>query len=79
MDDIDFIANLDWDPSYLELILSHDFFYMADLWNDGSLTDLEIVNLCEESQNKEIYNPVLEDITLEDDELLSAVTDIERQ
>ena len=79
MEDIDLTSNSDWDPCYLDLIFSQDFFDMSELWNDGSASDLEIVNSCVESQIKEIYDPILEDITLDDDELLSVVTDIESQ
>ena len=31
--DVDLISNCDWDPEYLKMIFSEDFFDMSEHWN----------------------------------------------
>ena len=76
MEDIDLLSCLDWDPCYLETIFSVDFFDMSDLWNTENVTDSELLEMVEKS---DVYNPILEDITLDDEELCRAVTAIENK
>ena len=70
-------SNRDWDPSYLCKVMNQDFFDYNELWS-GSLefNDTELV----ENVNKiERYCPEVEDISLDDESLLNAVTDIENE
>ena len=66
-------SNRDWDPSYLSSVFEVDFYDFNDLWMD-SINDMELV---EAVNNAEKYCPVVEDISMEDDELCMAVNKIE--
>ena len=70
-----FISNRDWDPGYLMDIFSHDFFEFQDLWS-SQMSDNELVK---EVQNVEKYQPIVEDISMDDDLLCSAVEKIEEE
>ena len=74
MDLDDIFVNLDWDPSYLESIFNQDFYEMAELWNEGYV---ENSCLLEAIEKNEVYQPVVEDISLDDHILHRAVEKIE--
>ena len=67
--------NRDWDPCYLAELFHEDFNDMSDLWI-SNITDTEMVN---ESNNAERYCPIIEDISLDDSELCTAVEKIEQE
>ena len=62
-------SNLDWDPWYLESIFQEDFYDFNYLWS-SSVADSELVCEMEKLEN---YNPIVEDISLDDSDLCSAV------
>ena len=68
--------NRDWDPNYLDRILSEDFYDFSELWNTGCIKDMDLVK---EVEKIERYSPIVEDISLEDDVLCSAVQRIENE
>ena len=68
-----FSRNLDWDPTYLSEVLSSDFYDFTDLW-DNSMDDNKFV---EEVEKIEMYSPLVEDVSLDDDILCSAVEKLE--
>ena len=70
----DLFVNLDWDPSYLELLFQDDFNDMNDLWMCEFVSDVELLKM---SSELEKYCPEVEDISLDDTELLHAVSQIE--
>ena len=73
----DFVENSDWDPCYLRRIFDTDFFECADLWqNSMEFSDQELVQHVE---GMERYQPIVEDISLEDDVLCTAVEKIEEE
>ena len=76
MDTNDLFINFDWEPSYLELIFNEDFLDMTDLWNEEFVTDSELLEMC---KNSEIYSPIVQDIMLDEDDLVRAVTKIESE
>ena len=65
--------NKDWDPSYLLDIFTEDFYDFDELW-DNSLTDSDLV---QGVSKMEKYCPVVEDISMDDEELCKAVEQIE--
>ena len=65
--------NKDWDPSYLLDIFTEDFYNFDELW-DNSLTDSDLV---QGVSKMEKYCPVVEDISMDDEELCKAVEQIE--
>ena len=67
------VNNQDWDPSYLATLVSSDFYEFSDLWTN-SLSDFDLV---QEMEKVETYCPVVEDISMEDDDLCRAVEKIE--
>ena len=70
--DITLLRNCDWDPCYLSAILEGDFFDYSELWSNY-MEDCELLD----SVNKlEAYCPIVEDISLDDNELCSAVEQI---
>ena len=71
--------NLDWDPDYLANIFDQDFYKMAEMWcGDDSPSDSDLV--CSvDSTEREIYSPICEDISMEDEVLREAVEVIENQ
>ena len=66
-------CNKDWDPSYLLDIFTEDFYDFDELW-DNSLTDSDLV---QGVSKMEKYCPVVEDISMDDEELCKAVEQIE--
>ena len=69
------MANRDWDPCYLRYIFSQDFYEFHELWLNG-VGDQDMIKAAE---NIEPYNPIVEDILLDDASLCQAVEQIERQ
>ena len=72
---ITFCRNRDWDPSYLQQLLSQDFYDYDELWS-CNIGDMELVN---EVEKVERYSPIVEDISLKDDILCLAVEKIEEE
>ena len=70
-----FMANYDWDPSYLRYIFSQDFYEFRELWSNG-MHDHDLIKAAEAS---EWYCPVVEDISLDNDTLYEAVAQIENE
>ena len=69
------LENRDWDPLYLSSIFDSDFCDHSDLWiND--MGDQELVGVVE---HLERYCPEVEDISLDESELCSAVEHIENE
>ena len=75
--DNELLTCLDWDPVYLAHLFSEDFNDMSSLWNSEIVSDSEMLKINVESEEK--YQPVIEDISLEDDMLHDAVNRIEAQ
>ena len=72
-----FIENSDWDPCYLRRIFDTDFFDYSELWNNKmEYSDEELVR---HVSNVEKYCPIVEDISLEDEVLCTAVEHIEKE
>ena len=71
------VSNLDWDPSYLITLFSDDFDDNTDMWN-SSLTDGQLLHYSQQL-DREMYAPVCEDISLDDDTLRDAVENIEKE
>ena len=67
--------NRDWDLSYLAMLFSEDFDDYSDLWA-SNVNDSELV---QEMNKLEIYAPVVEDISMDDDTLVHAVAKIENE
>ena len=63
-----FCANRDWDPAYLQYIISQDFYEFRELWQ-SNIGDKELV--CAER-----YSPIVADISLDDNTLYEAVAQI---
>ena len=75
MDDCDFLLNSDWDPVYLASIFDSEFDECSCLW-DNNTTDLELL---EGVKLLEMYSPIVEDISLDDEVLCSALEQIETE
>ena len=67
--------NKDWDPSYLTSIFDQDFYEYSDLW-DSNMSDKELL---QEVTKIDVYSPIVEDISMDDLELCTAVENIERR
>ena len=67
--------NRDWDPVYLASVFQPVFFEFKELWNEN-ISEMELV---EAAKNVEKYCPLVEDISMEDSELCSAVESIENE
>ena len=76
--DGELLNNLDWDPVYLAHLFSEDFFDMSSLWSNELVSDCEMMNINIESKENR-YQPVVEDISLDDEVLCDAVTHIEAE
>ena len=63
----------DWDPIYLSDIFGQDFYDFDHLWR-SNMGDQDLVHAIEVIER---YNPLVEDISLDDDTLYEAVEDIE--
>ena len=70
-----FYLNRDWDPCYLSSIVDSDFYEFGELWNTD-MDDRELVNYVDKIDK---YCPIVEDISLDDRELCSAVETIEAE
>ena len=68
------LSNRDWDPTYLRSIFDCDFFECSDLW----ISDMEDSELLNVAEHLEKYFPEVENISLDDNELCSAVEQIEK-
>ena len=66
-----FCTNTDWDPAYLKYIFCQDFYEFCELWNN-SVGDKEFVNAVETAEQSP-YKPIVEDISMDDDTLYTAV------
>ena len=66
-------SNRDWDPSYLSSIFDKDFYDFNDLW----LSNINDMELLEAGKDVERYCPIVEDISMDDQELCEAVEQIE--
>ena len=64
----------DWDPTYLSQIFSQDFHEFSELWNSSNIKDMGLV---QEVEKIERYCPIVEDISIDDEVLCSAVEKIE--
>ena len=73
--DSSFLLNCDCDPVYLVSIFDVDFHDISDLW-DNNMEDCELLDVV---TTIEKYSPIVEDISLEDDVLYSAVEQIESE
>lgn len=67
--------NRDWDPSYLSMFFSDDFYVFLELWS-LNMGDKELVNAVEKL---EIYSPIVEYISLDDNVLYQAVKQMEQE
>ena len=76
MESDDIFINSDWDPCYLSLIFDESFDNMSELWNEEYVPDSVILQNVDE---REVYSPLVEDISLDDDELHKAVEEIESE
>ena len=73
--DRELLLTYDWDPVYLLSIFDSEFNDTSDLW-DNIMSDSEIldtVNIMEK------YNPIVEDISMEDEVLCAAVEPIKAE
>ena len=68
-------TNRDWDPLYLSELFSDEFFDFSDHWI-SKMSDFELVSNVEKIEK---YSPIVEDISLEDNELCTAVEKIEEE
>ena len=71
------MANQDWDPSYLRYLFSQDFYEFRDLWATN-VADKDLVQTAERLES-ERYRPIVEDISLDDETLYEAVSQIEQE
>ena len=79
MEDVDFWSDLDWDPVYLASIFDREFDDMSELWNaSGSVSDSDLLQGITSMENNK-YSAIVEDISLDDDVLYSAVEHIEHE
>ena len=62
-----------WDPLYLHELFREDFYDFNPLWK-SSLCHRDLVHAVETLKR---YNPLVDDISLDDDVLCSAVKEIE--
>ena len=69
--------NRDWDPSYLKQLFDEDFYDQGDLWK-SNVCDDDLVNESFRVE-REKYCPIIEDISMDDTTLCSAVEKIEEE
>ena len=72
-----FCTNKDWDPTYLQYIFSQDFYEFRELWHNW-IGDNELVKAVEKVE-REPYKPIVEDISMDDNTLYTAVEQIEKE
>ena len=75
--DIELSRNRDWDPNYLHDLMMDDFYEFNDLWQ-SNIRDGDLVQETDRVE-RECYCPLVEDISLEDEVLCSAVEKIEEE
>ena len=75
--DSSLLINRDWDPSYLSQLVGVDFFEFNDLWNTGR--DMNDKGPFQNVERIEKYCPIVEDISLDDEVLCTAVEKIEEE
>ena len=75
--DIELSKNRDWDPNYLRDLMMDDFYELNDLWQ-SNIRDGDLVPETDRVEC-ECYCPLVEDISLEDEVLCSAVEKIEEE
>ena len=68
-------VNCDWDPSYLKSIFDVDFYDFNNLWSN-TVKDSELVKVVDEVER---YCPIVEDVSMDDNELCNAVEQIEKR
>ena len=68
-------ANRDWDPVYLSSIFDEEFYDFKDLWS----AEIQDSDLLIAMENYEKYSPIVEDISLDDSTLCTAVEQIEAE
>ena len=73
-----FYTNHDWDPQYLRELVCQDFYEFGDHWK-SALGDRELIATVEGATAMEPYCPLVEDISLDDETLYDAVTQIENE
>ena len=73
-----FFTYRDWYPQYLREIVSQDFYDFTKHWQ-SSLADMELVEVAKKAMASGRYCPLIEDISLDDDTLYDAVTQIESE
>ena len=73
-----FYTNHDWDPQYLRELVCQDFYEFQEHWQ-SSLGDKELIAESDRAMATEQYTPLMEDISLDDDTLYEAVSQIERE
>ena len=69
--------NRDWDPSYLRLLFNEEFNDFAELWK-SNVADSDVVTKTVHVE-RETYSLTVEDISLDDETLCSAVDKIEEE
>ena len=68
------MSNRDWDPSYLALLFSEDFYDMSHMWRECEIiSDEEMCNIVDK------YSPEIKDISLPDEVLRDEVERIEQE
>lgn len=75
LSDSELWLNRDWDPSYLVEIFRESFDDCNDLW-EADLSDCELLKQVEIMEK---YTPIVEDISMDDELLCSAVERIEEE
>ena len=69
------VENRDWDPCYLKDIFDVDFNDSSELW----INDIDDMELVKVANDVERYSPIVEDISMDDNELCKAVETIEEE
>ena len=75
--DVCFVTNRDWDPSSLCDIMAYDWYDFNDHWK-SNVTDEDLVKQVE-CLTIDKYSLLVEDISLDDETLCSAVEKIEHE
>ena len=75
LSDSNLLVNRDWDLLYLSSIFDAEFYDFTEMWC-SDITDSDLVT---EVNKLETYCPVVEDISMDDTELCTAVEKIEEE
>ena len=73
--DVHLLCNRDWDPEYLACIFEVEFNDYSEMWC-SDIDDSELICAIERVEK---YSPIVEDISMDDIELCSAVEKIEEE